>query len=44
MAYNGRVSMARSSQQSSQGRGRKEDDGDAFMTLVSFHTTAHLSS
>ncbi|KAK8219345.1 kinetochore-associated Ndc80 complex subunit nuf2 [Zalaria obscura] len=33
MAYNGRMSMARSSQQSSQTRSRKEDDGDAFMTL-----------
>ncbi|KAF2226956.1 kinetochore protein nuf2, partial [Elsinoe ampelina] len=32
MAYNGRMSMARSSQQSSQGR-KKEDDSDAFMTL-----------
>ncbi|GAM85044.1 hypothetical protein ANO11243_030470 [Dothideomycetidae sp. 11243] len=33
MAYSGRMSMARSSQQSSQGRSKKEDDGDAFMTL-----------
>ncbi|KAF4554812.1 Nuf2-like protein [Elsinoe fawcettii] len=32
MAYSGRMSMARSSQQSSQGR-KKEDDSDAFMTL-----------
>ncbi|KAF2152551.1 hypothetical protein K461DRAFT_226167 [Myriangium duriaei CBS 260.36] len=33
MAYNGRMSMARSSQQSSQGRSKKEDDNDAFMML-----------
>jgi len=34
MAFNGRMSMARSSQPPSQGRSRKEEDGDAFMTLV----------
>lgn len=34
MAFNGRMSMARSSQQSSQQRTRKEDPEDAFMTLV----------
>ncbi|TKX21938.1 kinetochore-like protein nuf2 [Elsinoe australis] len=33
MAYNGRMSMARSSQQSSQGRSKQADDSDAFMTL-----------
>ncbi|KXL42754.1 hypothetical protein M433DRAFT_71300 [Acidomyces richmondensis BFW] len=31
--YNPRMSMARTSQQSSQQKQRKEDDGDAFMTL-----------
>lgn len=38
MAYSGRMSMApRGSQQpSSQPRVRKEDNEDAFMTLVSF--------
>lgn len=37
MAFNGRMSMARSSQQlqsSQQPRTRKEDPEDAFMTLV----------
>lgn len=33
MSYNPRMSMA-GSQQSSQQKQRKEDDGDAFMTLV----------
>ncbi|PNS18767.1 hypothetical protein CAC42_5306 [Sphaceloma murrayae] len=33
MAYQGRMSMARSSQQSSQAGRKKEDDSDAFMTL-----------
>jgi len=51
MAYNGRMSMARSSQPSSgQSRGRREEEGDAFMTLVSrvehlrpFPTSAQLT-
>lgn len=35
MAFSGRMSMARVSQQSSQqSKAKKEDDGDAFMTLV----------
>lgn len=35
MDFNPRMSMVRGSQQSSQQKQRKEEDGDAFMTLVS---------
>lgn len=42
MAYNGRMSMARSSQQSSQGRSKQADDSDAFMTLVSPPTSLYV--
>jgi len=34
MDFNPRMSMVRSSQQSSQQKQRKEEDGDAFMQLV----------